>query len=188
MDAIEIFFTVYGALLALAVAKLMSNVARIARARDGIRIGWSMPLFMLLLLLDICSLINNGGRILGLADLSLRLVTNGVITASLYYLLATLTAPNDGGKITDLDDYYDRHRPLLIGGMALGSVLGFEVNAVLIRGFSETLEARWMGLNATLMFAFYLLLGVLLFVRHRAVNHVALAILNAIFLVVLFTF
>ena len=188
MDAIEIFFTVYGALLALAVAKLMSNVARIARARDSVRIGWSMPLFMLLLLLDICSLINNGGRVFGLADLSLRLVTNGVITASLYYLLATLTAPDDLNKTPDMDDYYDRHRPLLIGGMALGSILGFEVNAVLIRGFSETLEARWMGLNAALMLAFYLLIAVLLFVRNRAVNRVALAILNAIFVVVLFTF
>lgn len=188
MDAIEIFFTVYGALMALALAKLLANAVRIARARDSIRIGWLLPLFILLLLLDICSLINYGGRVLGLADLSLRLVTNGVLTASAYYIAATLAGPEDLAKTPDLDDYYDRHRPVLIGALALGSVLGFEGNSLLIRGLSETLQVRWMGLNAALLLAFYTLITVLLFVRNRAINRLALASLNAIFVVLLLTF
>lgn len=188
MDAIEIFFAAYGLLLALAVAKLFSSAALIFRKRAQIRIGWATPLLMLLLVLDLCSLINNGSRLLGLADLSLKLVANSILAGGVYYLIATLAAPDDVVEWPDLDAYYDRHKTVVVGGMMLGSMLGFELTSVLVRGFVDTLQARWMGLNATLLLTFYLLMIVLLFIRNRAVNLVILAILNAIFLVVMLTF
>lgn len=188
MDAIDIFFTLYGALLALAVVKLLSSVVRIVRARTTVRIGWATPLLMLLLLLDICSLVNNGSRIMGLADLNLKLVATGVITASIYYLIAALVAPEDLSAWPNLDAYYDQNKRLVVGGMAVASVLGFELVSVLVRGFTETLQSRWMGFQAILLLAFYLLIVVLFAVRNRAVDIVLLATLNAIFLVVMFTF
>lgn len=188
MDAIEIFFAAYGVLLALAVAKLLSGAARLIRGRAMIRIGWATPLLMLLLLLDICSFINSASRLMGLADLSLRIVTVGIVASGLYYLVAALAAPDDLADWPDLDAYYDRHKHLVLGGMTLASLIGFELSAVLVKGFTETLQARWMGLQATLLATFYLLVITLFIIRNRAVNIVLLAMLNAIFLVVMFTF
>lgn len=188
MDAIEIFFTAYGALLALAIVKLLGSTVRLVRARASLRIGWSTPLLMLLLLLDICSLVNNGARLMGLADLNLALVTTSLLAGSIYYMTTAMVAPDDLSGWSNLDTYYDQNKRFVVGGMALGSLLGFEAVAVLVRGFQETLQSRWLGLSATLLLAFYLLVAVLFFVRNRAANIVLLASLNAIFLVVMFTF
>lgn len=188
MDAIEIFFACYGVLLALAFAKLLSSAARLIRARETIRLGWATPLLMLLVLLDTCSFLNSASRIMGQADLGLGLVTNGVLACGFYYLIASLVAPEDLTAWPDLTAYYDKHKRLVVGGMIAGSLLGFEVTSVLVRGFSETLQVRWMGLHATLLAAFYLMIVALFFVRNRAANLVLLAMLNAIFVVVMFTF
>jgi hypothetical protein len=188
MDAIEIFFAAYGVLLALAIAKVVSSAARLIRHRDALRIGWATPLLMLLVLLDTCSFLNSASKIMGLADLGLGVVTNGVLACGFYYLIAALVAPDDLTAWPDLDAYYDQHKRLVVGGMIAGSLLGFEVTSVLVRGFTETLQLRWMGLHATLLAAFYSLILALFFIRNRAINLVLLAMLNAIFVVVMFTF
>jgi hypothetical protein len=188
MDAIEIFFAAYGALLALAVARLLSSAARLIRARETVKIGWATPLLMLLLLLEICSFLTNASKIMGLADLGLGVVTNGIVAAGCYFLIASLVAPDDLTAWPDLDAYYDKHKSLVVGGMIVGSLLGFEVTSLLVRGFAESVQVRWMGLRATLLLAFYSLIVVLFLIRNRAANLVLLAMLNAIFVVVMFTF
>lgn len=188
MDAIEIFFAAYGVLLALAIAKVVSSAARMIRARATIKLGWATPLLMLLVVLDTCSFLNSASKIMGQADLSLGVVTNGMLACGFYYLIALLVAPDDLEAWPNLNAYYEKHKPLVVGGMIAGSLLGFEVTSVLVRGFMETVQVRWMGLHATLLLAFYSLIVALFFVRNRAVNLILLAALNAIFVVVMFTF
>lgn len=188
MDAIEIFFAAYGVLLALAIAKVMSSAARLIRARSTIKLGWATPLLMLLVVLDICSFLNSASKIMGQADLGLGVVTNGMLACGFYYLIAQLVAPDDLEAWPNLNTYYEKHKPLVVGGMIIGSLLGFEVTSVLVRGLMETVQVRWMGLHATLLLAFYSLIVVLFFVRNRTANLMLLAILNAIFVVVMFTF
>lgn len=188
MDAIEIYFGAYGALLALAVGTLMSSVVRIIRNHSTVRVGLLTPLLMLLILLDLCSLINSASRLMGLADLNLALVTVGMSAAGLYVIIAAMAAPDDFAAWPDLNAYYDKHKRVLIGGLLAGSLLGFEASSVLVKGFSETLHTRWMGLHVALFLAFYLLMAALLVVRNRIANLVMLSVLNAIFLVVMLTF
>lgn len=188
MDAIEIYFGAYGALLALAVAKLVSSAVRMMRNRSAVRVGLLTPLLMLLILADLCSLINSASKLMGLADLSLRLVTVSMSAAGLYSMIAAMAAPDDFAEWPDLNAYYDKHKRILIGGLLAGSLLGFEVTTTLVKGFTETLHTRWMGLHAALFLAFYLLMIALLVVRNRIANLVMLSVLNAIFLVVMLTF
>jgi hypothetical protein len=188
MDAIEIFFTAYGALLALGVAQLLLSAVRLIRAREAVRLGWATPLLMMLSLLEICSFLNMSSRLMGQADLSLGLVTNGVLACGGFFLAAALAAPDDLSLWPNLNLYYEKHKRLAVGGMIVGSLLGFELNSVLVRGFTETVQVRWMGLHATLLLAFYGLIVALFFVRNRAANLVLLTMLNAIFVVVMFTF
>ncbi len=188
MDAIEIFFAAYGVLLALAVAKLLSSVARLVRHRAAVRIGWCLPLLMLLLLLDICSFVNNASRMMGLADLSLATVACGIFASGAYYLAAEMAAPDSFADWPDLDAYYDKHKRFVVGGMLAASVLGFEVTSVVIKGLSETITARWTGIQAMLDLSYYVLLGVLLVIRNRATNIVMLTTLCAIYFIVIGTF
>lgn len=188
MDAIEIFFAVYGVLLALAIAKLLSSVARLIRQRAALRIGWCLPLLMLLLMLDICSFVNNASRMMGLADLSLATVTAGVFASGAYYLAASMIAPETFADWPDLDAYYDQHKRFVVGGMAMASVLGFEITSVVVKGLPETITSRWTGVQAMLDLSYYVLLGVLFFIRNRVTNIVMLVTLCAIYFIVIGTF
>jgi hypothetical protein len=188
MDAIEIFFAVYGVLLALAIARLLSSVARLIRSRETVRVGWCAPLLMLLLLLDICSFINSASRTMGLADLSLAVVATGVGASGTYFLAASLVAPETFDRWPDLDAYYDQHKRYVVGGMVVASLLGFEVTSLLVKGLAETLVTRWTGVSAVLNLSYYVLLGVLFFIRNRATNIVMLATLSSIYFVVIATF
>lgn len=188
MDAIEIFFAAYGVLLALAIAQVLSSAVRLIRARSTIKLGWATPLLMLLVVLDLCSFLNSASKIMGQADLSFAVVTNGMLACGFYYVIALLVAPDDLEAWPNLNAYYEKHKPLVVGGMIIGSLLGFEVTSVLVRGFMETVQVRWMGLHATLLLAFYSMIVALFFVRNRAANLMLLAMLNAIFVVVMFTF
>lgn len=187
MDAIEIFFAVYGVLLALAAAKLLSAIVRLVRRRDTIRIGWTTPLLMLLLLLDLCSFVNNASQLMGSADLNLAVVTTGVLSSGVYYLAASFVTPEDFADWPDLDVYYERHKHFVIGGMLIASLLGFELTSLLVKGLAATITERWTGLQAALVLAYYLLIGVLLFIRDRAINIVMLGTLSAIYCVVIAT-
>lgn len=188
MDAIEIFFTAYGALLALGVAQLLLSAARLIRARETIRLGWATPLVMMLSLLEICSFLNMSSRLMGQADLSFDLVTVSMLACGAFFLAAALAAPDDLAAWPNLNLYYEKYKRLVVGGLIAGSLLGFELNSVLVRGLNETIQVRWMGLHATLLLAFYLMITALFVVRNRAANLVLLAMLNAIFIVVLLTF
>jgi hypothetical protein len=188
MDAIEIFFAVYGVLLALALARILSSAARLIRHRTRVRIGWTTPLLMLLLLLDICSFVNNASSVMGLADLSLAMVATGVGASGAYLLAAHMVAPDDLADWPDLDAYYDKHKRFVVGCMAAASVLGFEITSVLVKGLAETITARWTGIQAMLDLTYYLLIAVLFFIRNRATNVVMLATLCAVYFVVIGTF
>lgn len=187
MDAIEIFFAAYGALLALAIANLLAAAVRLIHSPSDVRIGWSTPLLLLLLFLDICSFTVGTSRSMGLADLSSTLVTTALLAAAGYCLAARLVAPSDFADWKDLDAYYDRYKIWIIGATLVASLLGFEALSLLTKGLAETLQTRWMGLWTPLILSFYVILGVLLVIRNRATNLVLLATLNAIFVVALFT-
>lgn len=187
MDAIEIFFAAYGALLAIAAANLLAAAARLIRKPTDVRIGWSTPLLLLLVFLDICSFTASTSRTMGLADLSSTTVTTALLAAGAYCLAARLIAPTDFADWKDLDTYYDRYKVWVIGGTLFASIMGFEVMSLLVRGLEETVQLRWKGVSTPLIMSFYVILGVLLVIRNRATNLVLLGTLNAIFLVALFT-
>lgn len=188
MDAIEIFFTVYGALIALTVVRLLSSVVRLIRVRESVQIGWTTPLLALLLLLDICSFTNNASRVVGLADLTLGTISASVAACGVYYVTAALAVPDDFDKWPALDAYFDRHKRFIVGGMILASLLGFELTSLLAKGLSATMAERWTGLGGAMSLSYYLLLGVLFFIRNRAINLIMMATLCAIYFVVIGTF
>jgi len=188
MDAIEIFFAAYGALLALAFAQLTGGVARILERRATIRIGWTTPLMLLLLAFDISSFVAGLWRELGTADPSFRLVAACLAAGGSYYVAAALVAPKVLADGDDLDAHFDRTRPIVVSGLLLANLFGSQVVQLILKGPAELIASRWTGLTAVMNLLFYGLVLVLLLVRNRATSIVMLATLNALFLVVLVAF
>lgn len=188
MDAIEVFFAFFGALMALAAGKLLSGVVRLLEHRTTIRIGWTTPLLALLLVLDLTACVTNGWKAMGAADMSLRLVLVCMLAASAYYIAASLVTPKDLAAQPDLDAWYGANKRYVVGGMLVGNLLGFEVLQAIISGPAEMIATRWTGFSALMNLMFYLLLVVLMLIRNRAVDLIMLVLLNALYFIAVVSF
>lgn len=188
MDAIEIFFAAYGALLALAVGRLVAGAARLIEHRKAIRIGWSTPLLMLLLLFDMSSFVSSAWRTMGAIEPGQRLVLVCLGAAGAYNLATRLVVPTNVTEGLDLDAWYDRHKRYVLGGLILASLLGVELAQILATDSISVLAAHWRGLSLVLNSAFYGMLVVLMLIRNRATNIFLLATLNALYLTVTIAF
>lgn len=188
MDAIEILFAFYGALLALAAAQLLSGLVRVLKHRDTVRLGWTTPLLVLLLIFDLAACATNGWQALGSADMSLRLVLTCMLAAGAYYMSATLVLPDNPADQPDLDAWFGQNKRFVVGGMLAGNLLGFEVLQAIVRGLGETITTRWTGFGALMNAMFYLLLLVMVLVRNRATDIVMLIVLNALYVIGLLNF
>lgn len=183
MDAIEVLFAFYGALLALAVGRLLSATVRVLEARGAVRVGWTTPLLGLLLIFDLGACVTNGWKALGAANMGLHVVLACLLTGGAYYVAASLLAPRDLATHPDLDAWYRDNKRYVVGGMILGNLLGFEVLQVIISGVSETIATRWTGFSALMTLTYYVLLIVLMLVRNRMVDIALLAVLNLLYVI-----
>lgn len=188
MDAIEVLFAFYGALLALAAAKLLSGLVRLLQHRQNVRLGWTTPLLLLLLVFDLAACVTNGWQALGSADMSLRLVLTCMLAAGAYYMSSSLVIPENLVDYADLDVWYGQNKRFVVGGMLVGNLLGFEVLQAIVRGLDEAIATRWTGFGALMNLMFYLLLLVMVLVRNRATDIGMLVVLNALYLIGLLNF
>lgn len=188
MDAIEIFFAAYGALLALAVGRLIAGAARLIEHRSTIRIGWLTPLLMLILLHDLATLISSAWRTLGSIEPGQRLVVVCLCAAGAYNLATSLVVPSALAEGQDLDAWYDKQKRYVIGGLILASLLGVEAAQVIATGSFAVMAGHWTGLSLVLNSAFYGMLVVLMLIRNRATNIFLLATLNVLYLAVMLAF
>lgn len=119
MSDFEFLFALYGLMLGLSIAEVLSGLARSIeerlQSRPTLRIGWLCPLLAAFVLLDLLSFWNAAWGVRSLVTVSgesLMLVT---AFASAYYLAARLVFPRDLAQLTDLDDHYFRIRRIVLG-------------------------------------------------------------------------
>lgn len=183
MDAIEVLYCFYGALMALAAARLFSGAARLLEHRAGVRLGWTTPLLVLLLAFDLAACATNGWKTLGTADMGLRVVLACMLAGGAYYAAASLVIPRDFAAQPDLDAWAKDHKRYVVGAMVLGNLLGFEALQALISGAPEMIATRWTGFSALMNLTYYVLLIVLMLVRNRVFDVALLAVLNLLYIV-----
>ncbi|UUR06930.1 hypothetical protein [Sphingomonas glaciei] len=119
MNDFEFLFALYGLMLGLSIAEVLSGLARSIeerlQSRPTLRIGWLCPLLAAFVLLDLLSFWNAAWGVRSLVRVSgesLMLVT---AFASAYYLAARLVFPRDLAQLTDLDDHFFRIRWIVLG-------------------------------------------------------------------------
>jgi hypothetical protein len=123
MDAFSFVFSLFGLLLGLALAEVLSGLGTAIEARHRIRIGWLLPLLALLTALDIVSFWMVAWSIRAAIPINFFSLAAGLAIFGLYYLIAQLVFPGELDRWRDFDAYYFAHRKWIVGGIWLCNVL-----------------------------------------------------------------
>ncbi|NJC04471.1 hypothetical protein GGQ97_000264 [Sphingomonas kaistensis] len=119
MSDFEFLFALYGLMLGLSIAEVLSGLARSIeerlQSRPTLRIGWLCPLLAVFVLLDLLSFWSAAWTVrpvVRVSGESLMLVT---AFAGAYYLAARLVFPRDLSQLADLDEHFFRVRRIVVG-------------------------------------------------------------------------
>ena len=177
MSDFEFLFALYGLMLGLSIAEVLSGVARALeerlQSRPTLRIGWLCPLLAAFVLLDLLSFWGAAWTVRPLMRVSgesLMLVT---AFAGAYYLAARLVFPRDVQQIDDLDDHFFRIRRVVLGILLalLAVQMGYYASIPAI----QPLLLRPLSLGLTLLLVVLLLLAMT--VRNRRAARAVMALL-----------
>lgn len=143
MSAFELVFAVFGLLLGLAVAEVLSGFARALKLKRGtrsIKIGWLTPLLGIFVMLDLMSfwmLAWEARDQIGADYLTLIAV---LAIVGVYFLAASLIFPDEPEEWPDFDDWYDKQNRMVIGGLLAANVLSW-VGIIALEIVAPTPEA-----------------------------------------------
>ncbi|MDP1913419.1 hypothetical protein [Brevundimonas sp.] len=168
MTAFEFFFGFFSLVMGLALVTVASGLANVLQARKVVPLGWLTPLLALLVLLDICSFWVIGWNNFQDVTISYGTIYLGLGMTLVYFLSAALVFPKDSSEWPSLDDYYDSHKRLVLGGVLFSNAVGviWRVMTVDQRAFDLTTTA--------LLVLFFAVLIALMLIKNRRVNLVLL--------------
>lgn len=121
MTDFEFVFALFGLLLGLSLAEVLSGLARAieARIRPGatVRVGWLTPLLATFVLLDLLSFWASAWISRAFIAVSAHALMAVMFFAGAYYLAAALVFPRQTDEQSDFDDHFFRVRRIVIGVM-----------------------------------------------------------------------
>ena len=123
MSAFEFYFSFYGLLLGLSAAEVTNGLANAIGSRRSVAIGWLTPLLAFFFLTDIVSFWIFAWGARELIDIDWSPLFLGLAIAVTYYLAAALVFPRQVSEWPSLDEYYWKHKRLVIGGVALANAV-----------------------------------------------------------------
>jgi hypothetical protein len=123
MSQFEFVFSLFGLLLGLSLAEVLSGLARTLKQWRTVRLGWLTPLLGLLVMLDLASSWALAYSLKDSIPANYLTLVIGLFVTGLYYLAATLVFPDDATKWPDLDAYYFEHKRQVLGGILASRVL-----------------------------------------------------------------
>ncbi len=130
MSGFDLVFAAFGLLLGLAISEVLGGFSRALKLKRGtkpVRIGWLTPLLGLFVLLDLTSFWLSAFEARAQIDANYLTLVGVLALVGIYYLAATLIFPDAPEEWPDFDDWYDRHKRLVIGGVLtanIGNIIG----------------------------------------------------------------
>jgi len=128
MEPFSIVFSLFGLLLGLSLARVLTGFERALRMRSRVRMGWLIPLLGLFVLLDVTSFWNGAWQMRHWLEPDYGHLFVALAVTAAYYLAATAVFPGNGTTIADHDRHYFATRRwilLAIGGCNL-AVFGWQ--------------------------------------------------------------
>lgn len=165
MSVFEFVFSLYSLLFGLALAQVFAGFGNTLQERHKLKVGWLTPLLGLFVILDLTSFWEIGWQ---LRSMFLRpyflMLISGVLIAGIYYLAARLVFPRNFVEWPDFDDYYFRHKHLVLGGVLFCNL----VAAIVLAAIGSPFMRLPLGFANDL--TYFLLLIALLAVRDKRAN------------------
>ena len=177
MSSFEFVFSLFGLLLGLSLAEVVTGLARTLEARTRVRVGFLTPLLGIFVMVDITSFWAAGWRARDYLPASFATLLFGLAFTATYYLAASLVFPREPERWSDLDDHYFRHRRTV-----LGIVLGCNLVQVGLSAMHPVLGAPLQGLGFHLTFwpmVALVVAGIVL--KGRVANAAVLAVLTGMY-------
>lgn len=122
MSPFDFFFTLFGLILGLAVAVLITGLTDILRERHRLKLGWLTPMLAMFLLLDLTTVWVNSWEGLRTIEVAYGPFLAGTIIAAAYFFAASMTFPKTPAEWPSLDDYYLQNYRLVIGGVLFANL------------------------------------------------------------------
>lgn len=190
MSPFELVFTLFGLLLGLAVAEVLSGLSRafkLRRSAKAVRIGWLTPLLGLFVILDLTSFWGVAYDVRDQLRANYPTMVAVLAIVGTYYLAATQIFPDDPEEWPDFDAYYDRHNRIVLVGMLAANV-GSMIGQAVLEGISPSPEIEmsndlWSALYGIGALLFLAALTALMIVKSRRWNVALLTVLIVLLLV-----
>jgi hypothetical protein len=123
MSPFEFVFSLFGLLLGLSLAELLSGLARTLKQRKAVRLGWLTPLLGLLVMFDLGAFWALAWAIRDAIPANYLTLMIAMVVTGLYFLAATLVFPDEPTQWPDLDAYYFQHKKQVLGGILASKLL-----------------------------------------------------------------
>ena len=140
MTAFEFVFPLFGLLVGLSFAEMLSGLARALKSKRDVRVGWLTPLLGTLILINLTMFWQGAWEVRDVGaptSVSLLLI---LAVGGGYFLAASMVFPSPGDGVRDLDTHFMDNR-----GVALLAIAGCNLlYLVLIAAVAATrLPALW---------------------------------------------
>ncbi len=148
MTAFEFVFPLFGLLVGLSFAEMLSGLARALKSKRDVHVGWLTPLLGTLILINLTMFWQGAWEVRDVGaptSVSLLLI---LAVGGGYFLAASMVFPSPGDEVRDLDTHFMDNR-----GVALLAIAGCNLlYLVLIAAVAATrLPASWWIGNAVFL-------------------------------------
>jgi len=175
MTDFELFFSLFGLILGLAIASVAAGASDVLRERKRIKVGVLTPILVAFLLCDLTSFWISSWTSLRDVRVGFPSMLWALAMAVTYFFSATAALPKRAEEWPSLDDYYFSHYRWVLGGVLLANVgLMTLAAAISDQGFASLLAA-----SAWSSYVFCTVLTAMLMIRKRIVHYAGYAVLFA---------
>jgi hypothetical protein len=184
MSPFELFFSLFGLILGLAIATVIGGLGDVLRERNRIRLGTLTPMLAIFVLIDLSSVWVNAWS--GLSDIKVDYgpFVAASIVAAIYFFAASMVFPKVSTDWETLDDYYITHYRWVIGGV-MAANFGLIVIQATVDGAWASIAGAFVGTPVAAIW-WTTLLCLWLF-RQKRVQMIGLGLLQVIWIYVLFS-
>ena len=149
MSVFEYVFSLYSLLLGLALAHLLSGLAKVVEARDKVRLGWPTALLALQMMLTLAIFWEIAWRARNAVPDNSAALFASLVICSLLFFGAVLVIPSDAVGHKDLDAHFFKEKGTVLSCIFLANLVAYGWRYALMgwASFAYFSWADWMELG-----------------------------------------
>jgi hypothetical protein len=137
MSAFEFVFSLFGLLLGLSLVEVLAGLVRALKSRARVKVGWLTPLLGILTMIHVTTFWDDAWNQRDAIPPGNLTLFVGLLISGIYYYAASFVFPDRENEWADLDDYYDRNKKFVLGGIVACQLIASHA-IMLLNGRSYT--------------------------------------------------